>query len=64
MEPNDTDHLDEAADNDVRRLKRMLEARASATQEFQRVKNAMLTRSYGFRSGRQPPPRAFIRSTV
>jgi hypothetical protein len=42
MEPNDTDHLDEAPDLDVRRLKRMLEDRADATSEFQRVKTAML----------------------
>lgn len=42
MEANDTDHLEEDADLDVRRLKRMLEARADATSEFQRVKNAML----------------------
>lgn len=42
MEPNDTDHLEDAADLDVRRLKRILEARAVATREFQRVKTAML----------------------
>jgi hypothetical protein len=41
MEPND-DHLDETSDLDVRRLKRLLEARADATSEFQRVKTAML----------------------
>ena len=42
MEPHETDPLDEAADLDVRHLKRMLEARADATSEFQRVKSAML----------------------
>jgi hypothetical protein len=42
MEPNDTDHLEETTDLDVRRLKRLLEARANATREFQRVKTAML----------------------
>jgi hypothetical protein len=42
MEPNDADQLDEATDLDVRRLKRMLEDRADATSEFQRVKSAML----------------------
>jgi hypothetical protein len=41
MEPND-DHLDETSDLDVGRLKRLLEARAKATREFQRVKTAML----------------------
>ena len=52
MEPNDTDHLDEATDLDVRRLKRMLEARAHATSEFQRVKSAML--GYGAAALRRP----------
>jgi hypothetical protein len=60
MDTHDTDHLEEAADLDVRRLKRMLAARADATSEFQRVKTAML--GYGAAAlrpataSRQRPP--------
>jgi hypothetical protein len=42
MEPIDGDQYEEAADLDVRRLKRMLEKRDDATREFQRVKAAIL----------------------
>jgi hypothetical protein len=54
MDTNDTDHLEEAADLDVRRLKRLLAARADATSEFQRVKMAML--GDGVAALRRPPP--------
>jgi hypothetical protein len=42
MEPIDGDQYEEAADLDVRRLKRMLEKRDDATREFRRVKAAIL----------------------
>jgi hypothetical protein len=54
MDTNDTDHLEEAADLDVRRLKRLLAARADATSEFQRVKMAMLGNDAA--ALRRPPP--------
>jgi hypothetical protein len=56
MEPNDIDHLEDTPELDVRRLKRMLEARAHATREFQRVKTAMLGYGAAALRSRSPSP--------
>lgn len=53
MDPIDNDDLDEAANVDVRRLKRVLAARDDATREFQRAKAALLRRLGEYR-GRTP----------